>query len=293
MVSAISRISSLWSPGRAAHRCVRGHERPFTIAYGAFDVLVGNLTVSSGSNVATSDVDFTEYVARGDVLEIGGAEYAIDLSATYDETTVPFAAPFAESSGVYQAYRRYTSIDIAYDADASAVEAALENTPSIGAVAVTNAGASQWTVTFISDRGDVDSLVPNDNLMEGGIVGVTQTAQGMLPKNYMSKTVYASDAPLNYTIHSLVTGTEWYANVIAINDRGMGEPQVSSPTSSRPVQAPGIVGDVTVSVVDNATLRIEYDETVDEGGRLCPSIWWSGTPRLRLHQPTTDLLLEI
>ena len=148
----------------------------FTLAFGADDALAlpGTMRAIMGAKHLITTDDLTPYVARGDPIIVGGVPLQVAEYGVFNGTYVSLESKFTGPDGdAHTAATSYRTVDIAYDASAATFEAALEALPTIGQLRVTRSfdedyDGYSWTVTFLSDMGDLPALAPNVELTLDG-----------------------------------------------------------------------------------------------------------------------------
>jgi hypothetical protein len=155
----------------------------FKLAFGDMTVaLPGTVEAVNGRSYLITTADLTAQVARGDSISVGGYEYTVHMTNTFNSTYLPLAVKAVDeydaSAGSGQErnyegerslgltiYRQDHTDHIPWDATEVELEEALENMASIGQVYVTRTleGAGyEWTITWLTDVGDQPTLVVND-----------------------------------------------------------------------------------------------------------------------------------
>jgi hypothetical protein len=124
----------------------------------------------SDLSICSPDPNVLQFLIGGDVIGSGG-------SGTAEVQTVTITG--APTGGTFTlTFDGNTTADIAFDALAAAVQAALEALPNLdpGDVTVTGAAGGPYTVTFTAAEGDVPQMTANgDDLTGGSSPGVTVT----------------------------------------------------------------------------------------------------------------------
>ena len=196
----------------------------------------GTFTITNGEKTVITTEDMTQYMQRGDNVNIGGATYVIDAQQTFDSTHLPLATNYTGITQVSgKAYRQEVSVNLHYTTSAADMEIALENLPTIGRVQVSHdmsaSGHHIWNVTYLSLEGEQYLLNPNyHNMPSGSIVEAARVTLAIKPPNYSYK-ILTVKVGHKYTIGSLVRGNFYHARLF-LDDRGMGSSLNSVPQSA-------------------------------------------------------------
>jgi hypothetical protein len=159
----------------------------FSLGYGDVNVqLPGVVNVVQGSSVTTTTSDLTQMISRGDKIMINGFAFSVSTSGTFDALSLPLDAPYTGDTAVgLHAYKRPTTVAIPHNATSAYVKASLETLPSVGTVNVHRSEPAgdqshSWSITFVSNSGDLNPLVANAHLLTGtgGAVSVAETFSG-------------------------------------------------------------------------------------------------------------------
>ncbi|GMI24296.1 hypothetical protein TrRE_jg1654, partial [Triparma retinervis] len=133
-------------------------------------------------------------------------------------------------------------------------------------------GGKTWSVTFLSNLGDVSSLVVDSTSIEGTAASITVNEQtkGVSPPfnsaEYESTTV-TDLSSLSAIATSLRQGVNYYFRVAAMNAMGTGPASMANPPYATPIpQPPSSPSDVALTVTDGSTLSVEMNEPVLSGG---------------------------
>ncbi len=256
------------------------------------------LTVAGG-------LDLTHVLRRGDPLNVSGSVYLVHSLGTFDALTIPLADSSGASpstpqllgisdlSGGYTGstisgllpLRMHTTQPVSAVATAAEMEEALEALPSISDVTVAREETGDgfvWYITFEGSHvGDVDLLGLNGRKIGiGSSVEVAEVVAGVSPNDYQSFNVLSlSTSPsstndggsssvetINYSVGGLETGVNYTVRVSsAANEVGFGY----ATESHRPVSPkgiPGIVSEVALTVVDEKTLHLIWDQSESDNG---------------------------
>ena len=137
--------------------------------------------------------------------------------------------------------------NLLWNIDATGMTAALDTLTTVQHVEVSRSllvdFGYEWSVTFMSDTGDLSHVVAVD---AAGLVGTSVTSTGTAEMsagtNYANHGTYVLDnlealtPPYRYTITGLTAGTKYFARVAPLNDRGHGRFMTSLPVSVAPPQ---------------------------------------------------------
>jgi hypothetical protein len=245
----------------------------FTLAFGSFiKSLPGTVSVVQNSAVVTTTADLTESIARGDSISLAGVTYVVDLAGTFTATTLTLSTNYAaKSQSGLVAKQMHTTVNLPFNIAAADMQKALLNLPSLGDVSVTRATIAtgfRHTVVFNSDIGPQTLLVANTELLVGTAkaVNIAQSVAGVKPNAYKFVTVPSSPAAMVKVVSFLTTGTQYYVEVAAHNDRGYGPLAASTPLNLSPRRSPGAPGNVLLARHTDTSLEVRYDETADSGG---------------------------
>ncbi len=164
----------------------------------------GNAVTASLADFAASDFTRTQ-AARDSKIKVDGfpSTSAVSEVQTVALATAPNNVP---DGGTFTlTYRGQTTAAIAWDANAAAIQAALEALSSVNSGDVTVSGAigNGATFTFASTLGDVDLLMINSSLTDGGVpvtAGIAETVQGS--DGYISRSSNTVDDAIHgVTLH--------------------------------------------------------------------------------------------
>ncbi len=164
----------------------------------------GNAVTASLADFAASDFTRTQ-AARDSKIKVDGfpSTSAVSEVQTVALATAPNNVP---DGGTFTlTYRGQTTAAIAWDANAAAIQAALEAMSSVNSGDVTVSGAigNGATFTFAGTLGDVDLLMINSSLTDGGVpvtAGIAETVQGS--DGYISRSSNTVDDAIHgVTLH--------------------------------------------------------------------------------------------
>ena len=215
----------------------------------------------------------------------------VNVTLVQKSTSVAVSGDCAlECRGQRTGYLPYTS-------SAYAVEAALEALSTIGSVAASRTapdenGGATWSITFLTELGDVPMLTADDLDMTGTAVSATTflQRQGVFPPfnsldplNGRPRGAAASTdrADLDLTISKLETRVPYYVRVAAVNALGQGPWTMTTPPYVAPTPfRPGAPVNVSLAVLDATSLRLSLEDPVRDGGDAVDSyrVEWAGEP---------------
>lgn len=238
-----------------------------------FDSNAGNLPLM---NVA---IDGANPSSPGAKVKTGGGAglVAVTVSAVTDGTSAPISGNFALT------FRGARSLYIPYNADARTVQNALQNLDTIGAVSVVrssldeNNGAT-WTVTFLTELGNLDFLEFDNADMTGTVVtgviskfasGVSPPFNSLDPLNGLplGSVVVTDLSNLAVTVTGLDAGIAYYFRVAAVNSYDQGPYAFSSTPYAIPQsQRPGPPVNATLNVVDGTSMQVAFSPPILDGG---------------------------
>ena len=115
--------------------------------------------------------------------------------------------------------RSYLSASIPADFSGSEIKTIIENMPNVVEVNVHSSEPFTWILTFLSEVGDIDISVDDNNAVDDslatGIVDITKLGTGSVPENaaYGFEVVdnfgtLTPDQSIHYTIKHLVPGIQ-------------------------------------------------------------------------------------
>jgi len=165
------------------------------------------------------------------------------------------------------------------------MKAALESLSTIGTVEVTRSDADEnrgytWAVTFLTEMGDLPTLILDQESMIGAAVSTTsnELIKGVHPPfNSLDRVqglslgsaVVADLSDLSVRVRSLREGIPYYFRVQALNEVGYGPWTTSSPNFELPLpQQPNQLSDISVNVVDGDSLRVSFAAPEHDGGKV-------------------------
>ena len=201
----------------------------------------------------------------------------VNVTLVQKSTSVAVSGDFAlEFRGQRTGYLPYTS-------SAYAVEAALEALSTIGSVAVSRTapdenGGATWSITFLTELGDVPMLTADDLDMTGTAVSATTflQRQGVFPPFNsldplnglpLGSAAITDLADLDLTISKLETRVPYYVRVAAVNALGQGPWTMTTPPCGRlSAFRPGVPVNVSLAVLDATSLRLSLEDPVWDGG---------------------------
>ena len=266
-----------------------------------FDTSAGDLPMISVCGEPSCGVNFNSNVdgqgvqnfVRGSFLKPGmnNMNSTVNVTLVQKSTSVAISGDLAlEFRGQRTGYLPYTSS--AYD-----VEAALEALSTIGSVAVNRSapdenGGATWSITFLTELGDVPMLVADDLDMSGTAVSATTflRKQGVFPPFDsldplnglpLGSAAITDLADLDLTISKLETRVPYYVRVSAVNALGQGPWAMTTPPYVAPTPfRPGAPVNVSLSVLDATSLRLALEEPTRDGGDALDSyrVEWAGEP---------------
>jgi hypothetical protein len=177
------------------------------------------------------------------------------------------------------------------------MEHAIKRLPNVGNVRVTSMNTIhseeyggtgsfllQYEITFLSHTGDIDALVIDSNYINttnGDLIvtiidgnndldsdgyKISQNPPGEIPVDYKSVKIL-HPGPLNYTLHNLEPGKQYFVSISAFNYEGYSE-RVGPLHILPPKQVPQNPSDVAVSVNKgfSDSLLVSYNPPLDDGG---------------------------
>ncbi|KAH8049142.1 hypothetical protein JL722_12143 [Aureococcus anophagefferens] len=199
-------------------------------------------------------------VATSGTDETGEWPWA-DTNTTVNVTRIRSSTSEALSGDFALEFRGQRTGYLTYDSSSYDVEAALESLSTIGSVAVNRTAADEngghtWSITFLSELGDVPMLVADDLDMSGTAVTATTylVTQGVFPPfNSLDE---ANGLPLGS------------AAVTDLADLQLeGPASLTTPPYAIPVPAkPSEPTDVALSVLDSTSLRVVLADPLRDGG---------------------------
>ncbi|GLE03444.1 hypothetical protein PINS_up012346 [Pythium insidiosum] len=142
-----------------------------------FDGNAGNLPL-----LQVSVDDGTTVTPYGTSKSTADGKDTITVAAAQDGTSTPLGGVFAlELDGQRTGY-------MPFDATAAVLRAQLQALPTVGSIAVTRSlvdpnNGYAWTISFLSNLGDVPAIVPDANALTGTapFIQVQETVKGVLP----------------------------------------------------------------------------------------------------------------
>ncbi|KAL7541113.1 LOW QUALITY PROTEIN: hypothetical protein ACHAXR_012985 [Thalassiosira sp. AJA248-18] len=193
----------------------------------------------------------------------------------------------------------YASATIPVDISPATLKTILENVPNVGEVEVHSPEPLTLRVTFITELGDIDmSLAENnifDNAMVAGTVGIAKVSVGTIPANSAYGFEIISDPneltiddSIHYIIEHLVPGTAYFVRTSAGNRVGFGPrrktaPEFSSPLLQRPDDPTSLYSEDVppyLSVFSPTALKVHIGPPFYDGGTPLTSflIEWDSSP---------------
>ncbi|CAM9800578.1 unnamed protein product [Ectocarpus sp. 6 AP-2014] len=198
-------------------------------------------TISGTGTTITYEITFDGYTGAVEDLVLDTTELEADSGAvvsaeviTLQEGTEPLQGDFS------LIYRGHETAALSYDADATeasraAVKRQLENLDTVGIVSVErnttlSDGASEWTVTFETELGDLPMLETTSGRLTGGgrEATVTETLAGSA-----ATLVYdgsGKSSVKEFTASGLVEDSLYAFKVVPLSAVGLGIPSAASPT---------------------------------------------------------------
>ncbi|KAH8073996.1 hypothetical protein JL721_2552 [Aureococcus anophagefferens] len=282
-LAEVQKVSTYWTydadegDGYTTAYANNATDGSFTLAFGAVDrALPGTVKMVYMKQYMTTSVDLTGHIGRGDAIVVNGQTMTVSARRAFNSTHLYVEEVRSGDTGLaFAAYQRATTVPIAHDASANAVEGYLEQLPSVGDVRVgrsydEDAGGYVWSVTFLSDVGDLDPLVANPTgllcALEDCInpsIRVVEHYAGVEPDNYTAVTV--SGAASAATMTGLATGAEYAFRVTAYSANGYGE--VSAVATATPAEEPGApTGLARLSRHSTSQLLLQYEQSADDAG---------------------------
>ena len=150
------------------------------------------------------------------------------------------------------------------------MELALEALTTIEDVSVTrsiNNNGHNWRVTFLSQLGDLASMIADDSQLAGpnAKARVTTAKNGVTPPGYNSMQLTDPTAT-QYTITGLTMGTSYLVHVKAYNAEGFGTFGLG-PAPLAPVEAPSAPQNVQFFPLSLSALKVTWDAPASTGGK--------------------------
>jgi hypothetical protein len=171
-----------------------------------------------------------------------------------------------------------------YNVDIDTMKYNLEVLDTIGEVTISRSTVDEnngytWSVTFLTELGNVDSIIFDDASMVGTVVTgtVAETVQGIAPQfNSLDQSsglplgsvVITDLTTLSATVSSLDEGIAYYFRVSAINSIGQG-PYAYAPTpyAIPAMQRPSVPVTPTLAVIDGTSLDVQFNPPQLDGGQ--------------------------
>lgn len=214
-------------------------------------------------------VTFSSYNGDAPLMEPSASDGWAGTNPVIDiEEVTPGLQPI---SGTFRLrYDRENTPPLDHDASAEEIEAALESIIDIGDVAVSkvlNGYGHNWIITFVTEMGDVDLMEADGTGLTGpsATVSVSVGQDGVLPSTYGSHVITDSSV-VQYTIQGLTLGEGYSVRVRANNAEEYGYAAQATPTSIRPLEAPGVPEDVSLIVMSDAMLKLVWSAPLSNGG---------------------------
>ncbi len=267
----------------------------FTVGYGDIDQrLPGTLACVSGDSKCVTSVDLTAHLMRGEAIKIGTTTYVVHATKPFTAQWLPLASAqswpnledndalgtvdttFAGNTAAQLvAYKQATTPRLPPSISKTNLKLALENLPSVGAVKVERAGTFEtsddnegykWTVTFLTEVGDVPDLVVNGRLLSDGVEGYTEVNEilkGVPPNEYKRYEVPLGTNSVE--LAGLTTGLTYFVRIAAMTSSGLNT--FTEATSAVPFKAPLPLKLVNLRPITDALLEVQFtDEMMDTGG---------------------------
>jgi hypothetical protein len=268
----------------------------FTVGYGAIDQeLPGTLTCEAGLGTCITSHDLTAYLMRGDAVMIDGETYLVHSTKRFTAQSLPLAKadswPNLEANAVLgtvdatfigntasglSAFKQATTPRLSPSVSKVTLKTALENLPSIGAVKVERTGTFaiddgtgagyKWSVTFLTEVGDLDDLVINGRLLSDGVHDYInpdlEILKGVAPDDYKKYDLPYGTSSLE--LGDLSTGIEYFVRIATITESGLN--MFTDASSLAPVKAPGILNYVNLRPITDSLVQVRFTDDVDNGG---------------------------
>jgi hypothetical protein len=245
------KVDSL-TPGVTTGECV--WSVTFENNAGDLPLLTGGTSDGSVDFTACADATYSSYCVNGTSETLGGS----------------FAMSFEGERSLY----------LPYDASARAVELQLEALTTITDVEVTRVGPGvngeyTWYVTFLTELGDLESLMLDDLDLSGTVptIAVTEETKGVSPPFDsldglpLGSASLTNLSDLSLTVSSLEQGVNYYVRVSASNTIGSGPYQFAAIPYVMPMPlTPTNPQDISLSVIDGTTLNILFSSPSSDGG---------------------------
>ena len=248
----------------------------FEVYFGDFDtsthVLLGVANMEEGRNYASTHVDMTSYLNRGEEILIGDGQYFVDETDIFTSTKLPLSEVFSGSSGDNVAiFGRSKSRSISHDATAPDLKSALEQMPYVNNVEVRrdyNPDGYTWFVTFTTNLGPQPAFsVDTSNLvgLNPTSFSITRDVPGELPDDY-NAVVVQDPSTTSFNLTDLHTGKMYYVRISSMMDEGK---KISVPTSPPECSPGGVPGEVKLPYMrafDNETVLVSFEATAEANG---------------------------
>jgi hypothetical protein len=156
------------------------------------------------------------------------------------------------------------------DISADGMKAAIESLPTVAEVFVQrfpNKLGYDWQVTFISEVGNVDSMVVYDAGLSGSFARaeVNTMIDGVTPDSYKELTIQDMTAR-SYVISSLQNGISYQLRLSAHNVKGFSYPAVATPAFVAPKEAPKQPYNATLIVLSPSQIKVIWQKPSSNGG---------------------------
>ncbi|KAJ0394774.1 hypothetical protein ATCC90586_000434 [Pythium insidiosum] len=238
-----------------------------------FDGNAGNLPL-----LQVSVDDGTTVTPYGTSRSTGNGADTITVAAGQDGTSVGLGGVFAlELAGQRTGY-------MPFDVSAAVLRSQLQALSTVGSIAVTRSlvdpnNGYAWTISFLSNLGDVPAIVPDAKALTGTApyINVQEAVKGVLPPfnskdpaNGLSfgSRVVTDLSDLSVTAPHLDENVPFFFRVTAINAAGRGVAALSSPTSAIPVpQPPTAPVNATIAPIDGTSVLVSMRSPLSDGGQ--------------------------
>lgn len=229
------------------------------------------------SVAAGTSADASTYTSFGSAKSSGADTVTVAKTATVGTAEVLGGHFTVQFRGQRTGY-------LPFDVTEGDLQAALQGLSTVGSVEVVRDQVDEnngftWSVSFVTDLGDLEPMVVDDRALTGTVATATvqEVVNGRLPGfstkdpeyglSLGSKTITSLDE-LSLTVSELKQGIPYYFRVTAINAVGVSGARIASPPFLLPLaQPPSAPSSVELSILNGDSLRVTTHPPLHDGGK--------------------------
>ena len=226
---------------------------------------VDDVVVTRSANNSESDRNFNQYTVTftgaavaGDVPQLRVIDFGENGCGGRSNATVGHTSEKTLAESFVPLYKVQNTADLAYNATAADMKAAIESLSGACTVDVSRSIREygyEWLVTFSDSKADrlLWPMRPNAILLDN-VAGGFDTEAVVVPI-------------LRFDLTAPMSGVPYYVRAAAINEVGVGDFRLSTPASLQPAQqAPAAPRRATARALSDSDILIQWEPPLSDGG---------------------------